>query len=177
MIKLFYQLLLTLNSCILLPAIYLIKEHIILVWPSILPEWVSYLCYLLFPITMSYICLKLSVRLTHDSIEGGITSVESANNSYLPSYLGYFFVAISINDGVTLFWVFIILFIFTYYSQSLYFNPLFLLFRYHFYYVTTDNGMKIFIITRREIKTTENLKFKVLRRINDFTFIDAGRYE
>ena len=64
------------------------------------------------------------------------------------------------------------LFVFTFLSQTLYFNPLFLIFRYHFYYLTTTNEIKIFVITRRILKAPKETEFEKLKRINDFTFID-----
>ena len=114
--------------------------------------------------------------LSDDIITGGITEAESANNSYLPSYLGYFFVALSINDCDTLIWVTGIVMVFTFFSQTLYFNPLFLIFGYKFYNVSTDNGVKFFVISKKNITTVNNLSFHKLKRINNYTFIDKGRY-
>lgn len=103
--------------------------------------------------------------------------MEMANDVYMPSYLGYFFVALSIpnSDWIILLFVFGIVFVFTYFSQSLYYNPLFLLFGYKFYYVTKKNNLKVFIISKKDIQETKDLKFNNLRRINDFTFIDKER--
>ncbi len=81
-------------------------------------------------------------------------------------------VALSIPYVDTLIFVFAILFVFTFLSQTLYFNPLFLIFRYHFYYLTTTNEIKIFVITRRILKAPKETEFEKLKRINDFTFID-----
>lgn len=71
--------------------------------------------------------------------------------------------------------VFCILLVFLLCSQNLYYNPLFLLYGYKFYYVTSKSGMRMFIISKREIKEAEGLKFSNLRRINNFTFIDKER--
>lgn len=175
--KVFYKLLLTVNSMMLLVVIYLIKEKITITSCKKVPDAMSYILYFLITLLFSAFCLWMSKWLQHDSIEGGITEVEDANNSYLPSYLGYFFVALSVNNDVTLFWVFITLLVFTFNSQTLYFNPNFLFFGYSFYYVTIETGMKIFIISKRsDIKTVDNLKFDTLRRINNFTFIDGRKY-
>ena len=108
-----------------------------------------------------------------DSIDiGKVKQIEQANNAFLPSYLGYFFVALSVSYFDTLVFVFLLLFVFTFLSQTLYFNPLFLIFRFHFYYLTTTNEIKIFIITKKELKDPLLTEFKDLRRINNFTFID-----
>ena len=68
--------------------------------------------------------------------------------------------------------IFFIIFIFIFCSQALYYNPLFLIFGYKFYYVTNSKKMKIFIISKREINGDGNLIFENLKRINDYTFID-----
>ena len=116
--------------------------------------------------------------LADDTMEGNIQEVSLASDGYLPSYLGYFFVALSIdkNDWI-LFWVvFVLVYIFTYTSQLLYFNPLFLLMGFHFYYVMSQEQVKIFIISRkRDIRGVKNLSFDKLKRINNFTFIDEEK--
>lgn len=175
-VKFIYKIMLTFNSTMLLITVYLIKTHYILNPLKLLPNCVSYLLYIGIPILLSLICLWSSRFLSKDSIECCIVDVEEANSSYLPSYLGYFFVALSINDKITLFYIFILLFLFTFHSQTLYFNPLFLMFGYKFYYISLETGLKVFIITKREISTSIGLDFGNLRRINSFTFIDAGRY-
>jgi hypothetical protein len=123
---------------------------------------------------MTGISLLLTRFLSDDSIEGNIKDLEQANNAFLPSYLGYFFVALSVPYFETLIFTFAILFVFTYFSQTLYFNPLFLLWGYQFYYITTENNVKIFIISKRQIRSTQGLNFAKLKRINNFTYIDKG---
>lgn len=168
--KLFYRFLLTLNSLVLLLIVYFVKEY---KWIPKLGVY-SVIIFVLIPILLSAICLWIANFLSRDTIEGGITDVEMVNNSYLPSYLGYFFIALSVQRDkyIALILVFGIVFVFTYCSQSLYYNPMFLVFGYKFYYVTKSNGLKVFIISKKEIKTTKELQFPNLRRINDFTFID-----
>lgn len=107
--------------------------------------------------------------------KGSVIEVENANNAFLPSYLGYFFVALSVNHCETLIFVFAILFIFTFLSQTLYFNPLFLFFGYHFYNISTTNKSKLFIISRKAITKVDDLEFPSLKRINNFTFIDRKK--
>lgn len=169
-----YRCLLTINSSIFLLVIYFIKEEI--VWPSELlrSPHMSYLCYVVLAVVMSGLCLLAARFLGDETINGGIVSVESADNSYLPSYLGYFFVALSINTVDTLVWVELLILIFTYFSQTLYFNPMFLLFRYKFYYITVDTGMNFFVITKKNITSIKGLTFEHLKRINDYTFIDVS---
>lgn len=100
--------------------------------------------------------------------------VQYANNRFLPSYLGYFFVALSINSVETLFFVYSVLFVFTYKSQALYFNPIFLLFGYSFYSIKDVSGKTIFLITKDKIKSPGGFSCEKAYWINDFTFIEKG---
>ena len=97
-----------------------------------------------------------------------------ANNSFLPSYLGYFFVALSVGNWETLWFVYGVLFIFTFLSQALYFNPLFLIFGYEFYNVKTKNGTAIFLISRQKYKTPSDIYISTAFRINNYTFIERS---
>lgn len=171
--KWLYRALLTTNSIILLIIVYCIKERL---W---LPRLGVYtvILYGIAPICLAALCIKLRCLLSSDSIIGDIQGIELANDAYLPSYLGYFFVALSIptKDPITLCYVFTVLFLFIFCSQALYYNPLFLILRYKFYYVTNSRKMKIFIISKREIRTVDAVTFKNLKRINDYTFIDEEK--
>lgn len=175
-----YRLLLTFNATSLIIVIFLIKEEVTLNnlndKLNSLPNYVSYLAYFLLPILLTYFSLLISNFLGNSNIsKGSITEVENANNAFLPSYLGYFFVALSVNNCETIIFVFAILFIFTFLSQTLYFNPLFLIFGYHFYNISTNNKAKLFVITRNEINKVEDIEFSSLKRINNFTFIDKTK--
>lgn len=172
-----YRLLLTFNATSLIIVIFLIKESVTINNLNgnlhSLPNYVSYLIYFLIPIILTYISLFISKYLGNSNItKGSITEVENANNAFLPSYLGYFFVALSVNNCDTLIFVFAILFVFTFLSQTLYFNPLFLIFGYNFYNISTNNKAKLFVITKNEINKVDDIEFTQLKRINNFTFID-----
>lgn len=174
-----YRLLLTFNATSLILVVFLVKEQILISNTCRLiklPNYISYSIYFLAPIIMTYISLLIAKLLSKDNIiEGSILSIEQANNAFLPSYLGYFFVALSVPHVETLTFIFAILFIFTFLSQTLYFNPLFLVFGYHFYYLNTTNNVKLFVITRKKLKTPSNIQIDQLSRINDFTFIDIKK--
>jgi len=162
------------NATLLIVVVFLIKEQVQIGFLVDYPRWISYIIFIFIPILLTGISLLLSHFLSGDSIEGNIRDVEQGNNAFLPSYLGYFFVAISIPRCETLIFIFLILFAFTYFSQTLYFNPLFLLWGYQFYYITTENNVKIFLISKKRIRCTQGLSFPNLKRINDFTYIDKG---
>ena len=69
-------------------------------------------------------------------------------------------------------YVYIIVFIFTFLSQTQYFNPIFLLFGYHYYHILTKRGTRVFIIARgKVIRNKNNMQFDNLKRINDTTYI------
>jgi F0F1-type ATP synthase membrane subunit c/vacuolar-type H+-ATPase subunit K len=125
----------------------------------------------------TFVCLSCKVILKKGSIEGKILEVSLANDSYMASYLGYFFVALGLPKNWLVFSVvYAIIFLFTYKSQSLFYNPLFLLFGYNFYYIHDEMGMKIFVISKkREIYSCENLSFEKMKKINNFTYIDEEK--
>ena len=141
MLNFIFRLLLTFNATSLILVVYAVKGRYVLscLFPKLdfFPDYISYLVYFLIPIILTFISLIVANGLDSDSIEfekeeykeKGINSpikeIEQANNAFLPSYLGYFFVALSVPYCDTLIFVFGILFIFTFLSQTLYFNPLF----------------------------------------------------
>jgi hypothetical protein len=136
---------------------------------------VSYLFYLLIPVSLTGLSILLSSLLGKDEFrKGDVDSIEHANNSFLPSYLGYFFVALSIGGWEALCFVYGVLFIFTFLSQALYFNPLFLVFGYEFYNIRTKNGTVIFLISREKYKKPDDVEIFEARRINNYTFIERG---
>lgn len=180
-----FRLLLTLNATSLLVIIFLVQKgytlgHFLsaiewLSWVSLLPNAVSYLFYFLIPVLSTGASILFSSRLGKDSFNSDeVESIEYANNSFLPSYLGYFFVALSIGSWETLWFVYGVLFIFTFLSQALYFNPLFLMFGYEFYNITTKNGTAIFLISRHKYKRPDEVQAPVAYRINNYTFIEKG---
>lgn len=182
-INILFRLLLTFNATSLLIIIFLVQKKYTLFcffqnvqgfqWLNSTPHILSYLFYFLIPIILTKASLILSVRLGKDEFKKDeVISVEYANNSFLPSYLGYFFVALSINDWMTLFFVYGLLFVFTFLSQALYFNPLFLVFRYEFYNIKTKTGASIFLISPYRYKVPQDVVVPVAFRINNYTFIE-----
>lgn|SRR5690606_14421951 len=178
-----FRLLLTFNATSLLVIIFLVqKGHTLsqifsgctwLSWAGLLPNAASYLLYFLIPVLSTGVSILLSSKLGKDDFKAGeVESIEHANNSFLPSYLGYFFVALSVGNSETLWFVYSVLFIFTFLSQALYFNPLFLLFGYEFYNITKKNGTTLFLISRHQYKKPDEIQIPVAYRINNYTFIE-----
>lgn len=174
-----FRILLTANATSLLVIVYLVQTgfaptNII---PSLqlcnLPNIVYYALNAIAPIALTGLSILLSSNLGKDSFpKGTIESIEHANNSFLPSYLGYFFVGLSIPNEETLIFVYSVLFVFTYRSQALYFNPLFLLFGYEFYNIRTQNGTSIFLISPHMYKNPREVEILAANRINNYTYLE-----
>lgn len=176
-----FRLLLTFNATSLLVIVFCIQndfsaDHFFR-YPFFesIPDYISYIGYTLVPFILTYTSLTLAKFLGKDEFKKGeVNNIEYANNSFLPSYLGYFFVALSISDWQALAFVYGMLFIFTFLSQALYFNPIFLLFGYKFYNVTTKSGTCIFLISKERYKEPSAIQIEAAYRINDYTFIEKG---
>ena len=105
-----YSLLLSLSASSYVIVIYLIKENLTL---SFFPQnctFISDIAYLLIPVAIAGVSLLLSRFLPVCSMECEIREVELASHSFLPNYLGYFFVALSIPDHTTLTFVYAVIF-------------------------------------------------------------------
>ncbi len=171
--KYIYQLFLAFNSTWLIVVVYLIKEKFKINFLDNYSIYFSWFLFILIPIILTALSFIIANKLPKDQLpNSSVNEIELANNNFLPTYLGYFFVSLGVNDVITLIVVFAMIFIFTYLSQTLYFNPIFLLFGYHFYFIKTNNNIKIFLITRKQLKIPGEIGFQKLRRINNYTFID-----
>lgn len=112
-----FRVLLTFNATSLLVIIFAVQKGYSLGyffggfacfdWIAALPNAVSYLLYFLIPVLSTGLSIWLSKYLGKDDFKAGeVASIEHANNSFLPSYLGYFFVALSIGNWETLWFVY-----------------------------------------------------------------------
>lgn len=163
-----FKFLLTVNATSWMLVIYWIKESVT-IW--IIPQWVFNLLLLCVPILLSFISIGIATFLGTDSVDE-CQECSLADNEFLPTYLGYFFVSVGVNDRTTMTYLYIIVFIFTFLSQTQYFNPIFLLFGYHYYHILTKRGTRVFIIARgKVIRNKNNMQFDNLKRINDTTYI------
>ena len=166
--NLVYQFLLTLNATSWMIVVYAVKSK----WQFFdLSPFASGVCMLLIPVFLSVVALGVARGLGTDSLHH-CKEIELADNEFLPVYLGYFFVALSIPDLPTLVFAYAILFVFTWLSRTEYFNPLYLLFRYHYYHVRTEHGTRIFVIVRGPVmRHADEMSFDRLKRINDTTYL------
>ena len=68
---------------------------------------------------------------------------------------------------------FLIIWIFTSLTTTYYFNPLLLLMGYKFYNVTSNNGIELFVISRRVIRKNEtNITFPQLKKLTELVYIE-----
>ena len=187
-------------STSLLPVIYLIKSSYYIIkeecWIYRIVEkvlgvdiseglstlvFLNITIYLIFPILLSLLIL-LGVRIfcSADSIKKSVQEVSIINNDYMPIYLGYIFVSVSIPnpaigeiDLLTLMVVYLLVNVFVTASRSLCFNPIFVIFGYSYYSVKTKLGTNLFVITRKKIrKSDEDVKFEKLRKITEVVYIE-----
>ena len=173
MTRFLYQLFLAFNSTWLIVVVFLVKEKYTLSYLGDYSPHYSWILFILVPIVLTALSFLIALSLPKDTLQNGsVKEIELANNNFLPTYLGYFFVSLGVEDISTLVVVFAIIYVFTFLSQTLYFNPIFLLFGYHFYFIKTSGNVKIFIITRKKLKTPGQDSFDNLRRINNYTFIE-----
>lgn len=174
MLTLLLRVLLTFNATSLLIVIYQIKDPFLLPYLEGILRYAFNMLLLSVPVALTGLSIWLSRWLGKDSFKKGqVTSIEYANNAFLPSYLGYFFVALSVPNIETLVFVYGILYVFTFFSQALYFNPLFLLFGFKFYNITTAKGTVIFLISGKEYRTPSEIEIDQARRINGYTFLEG----
>lgn len=100
--------------------------------------------------------------------------IELEDNSFVPSYLGYFFISINADNYLTMISFYLIILVFMYFAGVEYFNPIFLLLHYHIYKVESDNGVQFILILKynqgvvRKSSSLNNLK---LYRINNLTYV------
>lgn len=144
--------------------------------------YVTYVIYLIALLFLSFFSIRFSLKyLDQDVIERKkVKEFEQANDFYLPIYLGYAFVAISLPTLKSFLLFFVLMLIVLARTRFFYFNPIFLVLGYRFYFIKQIDDSKILVISKKEIKTIDEL-FEdsngdigdsiALTRINDFTFL------
>lgn len=166
--KLLFRVLLTINATSWMLVVYGIKEGVTL-WN--IPQGLFGILMLCIPFILSFISIVITSFLGVDSIEE-CQEFGLADNEFLPTYLGYFFVSLGISDITTMLYMYLIVFVFTFLSQTQYFNPMYLLFGYHYYHILTKRGTRVFVIAKgKVIRKKDEISFDNLRRINDTTYI------
>ena len=169
-----YKAVLTVNATSWMLVVYGIKSQVEFYDLSVLEIGITLL---FIPIILSLIAIKLAEWLEDDSLSG-CHECSLADNEFLPVYLGYFFVSLSVPDNITMCFLYGIVFVFTWFSQTQYFNPLYLLLGYHYYHVLTKGGPRIFVIIRGNvIRNRKAVSFDHLKRLNDTTYLVVRQEE
>ena len=101
--------------------------------------------------------------------------IDEANNDFLANYLGYVFIGIGVDDLQILIFVYLIIFVLTFAVQSKCFNPVLLILGFKYYDVTTSEGTRVFVISKRNLRKPDEVEFNNLRRINNMSYIELGR--
>ncbi|WP_169478828.1 hypothetical protein [Campylobacter ureolyticus] len=128
---------------------------------------------------MAYICSNLYIYLkikTEKNFEesGNCNLIEIAEPQFVPVYIAYFVVSLSIEaNNWIIFWsIYCIIFLLIFRCKFTYFN-LFISQKWSFYEVEVKNvnkaNYKIFIISKNDIKNID--KISNLIRLNNFTFL------
>jgi len=177
-----YRLLFVGKAFLLLVSIFLINHSITIghIMKAIgitcisidLPNVISYIMYVVIPIFLTYLNHRRFPKLDHADIkEDNIMLVESASAFFLPTFFGYVFIGLSISNCPTLIFTYIALTILCFCAEIYLYNPIFHLLGYRFYFVTADKN-KVLVMTKKDIKLGEQIEFKKLGQVNDFTYID-----
>lgn len=172
MLNFLFRILLSFSATSWMLVVYIVQTHTSFLG---LPEVVSAMACIAILVIIAVVALRLTNKLDKDSVIE-CRSFDLADNEYLPVYLGYFFVALSINDTYTLFFVYGIVFVFSFLLNA-YFNPVFILFGYHYYQVTTSTNTQLFVICKLTERNPQRVKFNDLRRINNRTYISHRGFE
>ncbi|WP_121022791.1 hypothetical protein [Helicobacter vulpis] len=106
--------------------------------------------------------------------------VEVAEPKYIPIYIAYFVIAVSLENWIIFAVVFTLIYFLILKGKFSYFNPYLLFFGYHFYEISIDLNkahgqnmyakFKVFLISKRTLK--EEMQYSKLIRLNDFVFLD-----
>lgn len=168
-------------STSLLPALYLIKSSYMVLRLSEEYDWyINTAIYLVIPFVLSILSLVILQSQQKDSIRHTVKEVRPVNNEYLPVYLGYIFVSLSLPspangqiDVRCLLVVYILVCLFVNCSKSLCFNPIYVILGYAYYRVTTNSNIAVFVISRRKFhKNEQNISFSNLKKITEVVYIE-----
>ena len=167
------RLFLTFSSVSYFIVVYLIHNGMFFSINGLLKtKWQTCLLYATIPVVLTLISLTLC-RLLSTSTVSKVNSIETSNNDFLANYLAFFFVALSVNDTVTFWVVFGLTIVFTFYSRVSFFNPMLLVFGYNFFYIKTNENVKVMLISKEKLKSPQTFSIMEVRRINDYTFIEV----
>ena len=139
-----------------------------------LPQWVSYMAYIVAVIGFAGILALMFKQLRPgELLKQNIEQLDADNSGLIAMIMAYVFVGLSINNGWTLIAVMLFLLIFNLCGSSHIYNPLFYLYGYHYYYVTSSKT-KILVMTKTKYPLGSNADFQQCGCLNDYTYIDLS---
>ncbi|WP_296013762.1 hypothetical protein [uncultured Treponema sp.] len=134
-------------------------------------SWCICILILIIPFLFAFF-LKLFTKFFSLEEIRNIQSCTLADNEFLPIYLGYFFVALGINSWRVLIFVYCLILIFTFVSNSQYFNPAYLILGYHTYHAETEQGTQLILLIKGKlIRNKDEIINLSFYRLNDTTYI------
>lgn len=175
-----YSFFFTLVSLSLLAVIYLINKGIeigtLTGWQVLdfdAPAWMSYLIYFGGSVLLTWLSsLLFKYFEKYDIPKENVRCVESADGVFIPTYIAYVFVGLSVSGLTQLFFCYAILSIICFAAQTYLFNPAFYLLGYKFYFVTNSINKKLLVMTKKRILLSTTVDFSKLYRINDYTYVE-----
>lgn len=144
--------------------------------------FINIIIYICLPLVLSYLILfAFRHCFSADSITNPVAEIKSIDNEYIPIYLGYIFVSVSIPnpsegmiDMITLMVVYVIINLVIISSSTVCFNPIFIIFGYTYYAVKTLGNVTVFVISKNKRgKNDREVTFPRLRKITETVFIES----
>lgn len=171
----FYKFLLTVSSTLWFLSIwgiwYILKPQPENFTKTEIQIWIVCILILIIPFVFA-LFLKLFTNFFSREKICSVQSCTLADNEFLPIYLGYFFVALWIDSWRVLIFVYCLIVIFTFVSNTQYFNPAYLILGYHTYHAETDSGTQIILLIKgKVIRNKDEIKDMRFHRLNDTTYI------
>lgn len=160
-----YKLLLTFSQTSWMLSIYYVNNNI--------TTTLERFCIITFPLLLTAISLYMTRFLGRESnINIKDFSIVDSNTSLPWTFIMFgCFVSLIINDLFVMIMIYLVIFSICYNLQSYYFNPFFIIFGYHYYYITTKQETKLLLIKRGKPIRHKDVILKDIRRINNTTFI------
>lgn len=181
------------TSIILYAALFLLYSNDILQSKSTLPPingfyilgkegikdaYLLAICLVVIGIVLVWFLLRIYKYFIKANETFKACSIKTAEPIYIPTYIGYFVLATSINSLPLFTVIGCMLCYLLYKTKIFYFNPLLIVLGYNYYEAEDLQGNSILLITQTKnlkISTSKGKSFENLIRLNNFTFIELSK--
>lgn len=155
----------------------LLKKYIFEFIPECFITYFIFIMLVIACILASFVILKiLALGFQGEEIsEAELRYVSNASWSYIPIYLSYCFVALSIDKCEVFVCIYLLVAVLTSKSQTVFFNPFFLLCGRHFYFLELKKQCRVMLITHNTYKSPQEIEHIQVTRLNDFTFLEVKK--